>query len=180
MKKGIIIFNNNMEDAESIATNALLRRAGFKMTSVSEKNKMVKAAYDHVVMAEKIVEEINVDDYDFLVIPGGHYVFDVMDSAEWIYDLINKFNMKNKLIASICAAPIFLGKLNLLKDIEFAVFPTCEVGIEGKYLADEKVVVKRNIITARSVGAIFEFVYEIIAYLENKDKADEFFKGVYY
>lgn len=180
MKKGLIIFHNNMEDAESIATNALLRRAGFKMTSVAKVNKAVKLAYDHTVLADKTFEEIDPNDYDFLVIPGGYYVADVIEDANWIYDLIKKFNNKQKLIASICAAPMFLGKLNLLEGIEFTVFPSCEAGISGEYLPEEKVVTRRNIITGRSVGAIFEFVYEIILYLENKEKADNFYKAVYY
>lgn len=180
MKKGLIIFHNNMEDAESIATNALLKRAGFEMVSVSERNKIVTAAYNHTVMADKTLEEINAADYDFLVIPGGHYVLDIIDDAKWIEDLIIKFNNSNKLIASICAAPMFLGKLNLLNDIEFTVFPSCEVGIKGDYKRYEKVVTKRNIITGRSVGAIFEFVYEIILYLEGKERAENFYKGIYY
>ncbi|MDV3200006.1 MAG: DJ-1/PfpI family protein [Candidatus Phytoplasma australasiaticum] len=37
------------------------------------------------------------------------------------------FSDSNKIIAAICAAPAFLGKLNLLKKNSFTCFPGYEI-----------------------------------------------------
>ena len=64
---------------------------------------------------------------------------------------------------AICAAPRFLGRLGLLDNLSFTAFPGTEEDAKlGHYMLSEKVVVTPKIITARSAGAVIDFVYQII------------------
>ena len=73
--KGLIVFSHNMEDVESLATRALLVRAGFEVHSLTfENTKHINTAFHQEIIADYTMDEIEIDTYDFVVIPGGKYV----------------------------------------------------------------------------------------------------------
>lgn len=182
MIKGLMLFHDHMEDVEALATKALLTRAGFKIDSVSVTNsKEIKMHYQTEVVADYFLEEIEVNDYSFLVLPGGKYVSLTIEKDKTIKELIKEFNKQNKDIFAICAAPMFLGELGLLKNKEYTIFPGCESeSYQGLLKQDYKVVKSDKIITGRSVGAVFEFVSEIIDYYYGKEAKKDFLSNTYY
>jgi len=169
--KGLIIFSNGMEDNEALSTLALLRRAGMHVDSVTKEiDLFVKTGFGVTVKADYHLNEVKISNYQFLIIPGGGYVAKVIDQADYIYDLIKEFRSENKDIYAICAAPRFLGRLGLLDNLDFTAFPGSEKDAKlGHYLASKKVVVTPKVITARSAGAVIDFVYQIIK--KNQDEA---------
>ena len=178
-----MLLSNNIEDAEAIATRALLERAKIDITTATfNRDKRVKMAYGAVVEADLLSREVNVLDYEFLVIPGGRYVSEVLNVSDInIKNLIKEFYDNNKVVAAICAAPMFLGELGLLEEKEYTIFPSCEKpSYKGILKQDKKAITSGKIITGRSVGAVVEFSYEIIKYFKGKDAADSFLKNIYY
>jgi len=180
--RGLIVYSKNMEDVEALATKALLVRAGYHMDSMTfNPVKVLKTAYKQSIMADFTFDEIDVNAYDFLVIPGGKYVSETIDKDQDINSLAKRFYTNNKYVCAICAAPLFLGKAKLLENIKYTAFPGTEKMIDqGHYLGHKKVVSDDLFITARSAGAVYDFVYEIVKNLSNKDKADALFKSIYY
>ena len=76
---------------------------------------------------------------------------------------------------------MFLGELGLLKNKEYTIFPGCESeSYQGLLKQDYKVVKSDKIITGRSVGAVFEFVSEIIDYYYGKEAKKDFLSNTYY
>jgi len=63
MKKGLMVFSNNMEDGEALFTRALLVRGGLQIDTVSIGDKEVKTSYGLYVKADYTLEEINLDTY---------------------------------------------------------------------------------------------------------------------
>lgn len=178
--KGLIVFSHNMEDVESLATRALLVRAGFDMHSLTfEDTKEIKTAFHQEIKANFTMDEIDLDAYDFVVIPGGKYVSQVVDQDVNIKTLATHFYQKNKLVAAICAGPRFLGQAGLLDGKNFTAFTGSEVDMpKGNYMPDKKAVRDGNIITARGAGAVYEFAYEIVSYLQGQSKADALLKNI--
>lgn len=169
MKKGLILLNNKVEDVEALATKALLTRAGFNMTSFTLEDSLeLTTAYNQKIVANYFISDVNEENYDFLVLPGGSHVSNWLKD-ERIDNLVLKFNGNNKFIAAICAAPLFLNKVDLLKNKNFTAFPDVVSSINGNFLKDKKVVVNNNIITARSAGVVYDFVFQIV--LELSDEA---------
>ncbi|MDL2292503.1 DJ-1/PfpI family protein [Acholeplasma sp. OttesenSCG-928-E16] len=163
MKRGLIIFSNNMEDAEGIFTRDLLIRAGLKIDVASSDSKDITTAFGLKVKTDYLLSEISPSEYDFLVIPGGKYVMEIINNDKVIKNLILEFHKSQKLIAAICAAPRFLGQLGLLSKTKFTCYPGCEIDMPyGIYQKDEEVVKDKNIITARSVAAVVPFCAAII------------------
>ncbi len=178
--KGLIVFSHDMEDVESLATKALLLRAGIEMYAITfESSKDIKTAFNQSVKADYFINEIELDDYDFVVIPGGKYVSQVIKKDVNIKHIATYFYQKSKLVAAICAGPRFLGQAGLLVGKKFTCFTGCEIDMpKGEYLPNFKAVRDQNIITARGAGAVYEFVYEIIKYLYDEYKAENLYKNI--
>lgn len=65
------------------------------------------------------IEEINYNDYDALVIPGGNGLINNYQDSKVIYDLIQSFHHMKKPVGTMCAAIDLLRKWkdpNLLKE----------------------------------------------------------------
>jgi len=169
--RGLMIFSNHMEDNEALSTLALLRRAGIVVdTATNNETLLVKTAFGITVHADYLLTQIDLKSYVFLIIPGGRYVAEIIDDADYMYQLIHAFKNSDKDIYAICAAPRFLGRLGILDGVAYTAFPGSEQDAKkGDYLSEQKVVVTPKIITARSAGAVVDFVYEIIR--KNKGEA---------
>ena len=180
--KGLLILSNGCEDGEALFTTALLRRAGLDVDTVTfQHNKQIKTGYAQQVFADYVYKDIFIDDYEFLVIPGGKYVALDVEQDQDIKNLALNFKKRKKLIAAICAGPRFLGQAGLLEGVKFTSFPGTEKDMpKGIYLKDQKAVYDQGIITARSAGAIYEFTYEIVKQTLGEQHAIELLKSIYY
>jgi len=173
MKKGLLILSHDIEDGEALFTRALLVRAGIEMCSITfENTKDIQTAFGLLVKADKFAHEVQLSDYDFVVIPGGKYVHKTIGSDVDIKETVKSFYQENKLVAAICAGPRFLGQAGLLDDVNFTAFKGSEVDMpKGIYHPELKALRDGHIITARGAGAVYEFVYEIVSYLLGEEKA---------
>lgn len=179
---GLIIFSNHMEDNEALSTLALLRRAGMDIDTVTNNETlMVETAFGISVQADLLLTHIDVSLYDFLIIPGGRYVAETIDNADYMYQLITDFKNQDKDIYAICAAPRFLGRLGILDGVAYTAFPGSEQDVKnGHYLGEQKVVVTPKIITARSAGAVVDFVYEIVRKNKGEASAKSLIESIMY
>ena len=169
---GLMLFGDYFEDTEAIATLDVLLRAGENVKRVSVMESLyVKTQCGSEYKCDVKLNDINVDDYDYLVIPGGKASFTVLASDVRVDSLIRHFVSKNKLVAAICAAPHLIGRLGFLKDREFTVFPGFENEcVDGIYKREAGVVRDDKFITAKSMYYSIEFALEIISYLQGKNK----------
>lgn len=159
---GLMVLSDHMEDVESLATKALLTRAGFQISSVNLAGKSVVTAHYGSTVEVDFTEIKSIDSYDFLIIPGGPYVAQTVDQDTSIKALARLFHQQGKWIAAICAGPRFLLQENLI-DGDYTAYPGSEKdGQKGQYLPLEKAVIDFPFITARSAGSVYEFVFAII------------------
>ena len=65
-----------------------------------------------------LVDEIDIDRYDALVIPGGFGMAGFFKDGKnpKIQDIIQKFYKKNKIIVGVCTGAILLGETSVLKN----------------------------------------------------------------
>lgn len=180
--KGMIVLVNGFEDIEAIVPIDLIRRGNIRIDTVSltnEKSIISKSKISYVV--DYLIEEIDANDYDFLIIPGGPAVSNYHLQSSTTKQLVKKFQNDKKLIGAICAAPSVLGELGLLDNEKFVCFPGFEgYSSKGIYQENAKVVVSNNHITSKAAGTAFEFAYEIIKFLKGEQFAKNILNSVYY
>src|SRR4029077_2507112 len=67
------------------------------------------------VKVDRRADEIGVDDYDAIFIPGGSWNPDNLRAAKDVISFIQNFFRSGKLVAAICHAPVVLATANILK-----------------------------------------------------------------
>ena len=170
--RGLMILANGFEDTEALATHDVLQRSKLAIDLVTiNDNKEVISQYNlHLVLA-KTLKDINYNDYEFLVIPGGGAVSKVLAKTPEIKAVIAGFVKREKLVATICAAPSLLADEGYFIGEKFTCFPGCETASKGgKYMGNKGVVVSNKFITGKSMAYSLEFGLAIIKYLQGKDQ----------
>ena len=179
--KGLIILVNNFEDVEALATVDVLRRSGIIIDTTSLDNKDVITQSNNKISVDYLLSEVNLNEYDFLILPGGKAVFNILDKEKRIDDLIDYFYTNKKLICAICAAPRLIAKRGYFDNLKFTIFPGClETEVLGKQVS-KGVVVEDYFITAKSMYYSIEFALEIINKLQGKEqkkKIEKQIKGI--
>lgn len=180
--RGLLVLNNNCEDVEALGTRALLVRAGLNIDTVTTgNNNMIKTAYGVEVLVDKLVTEIDLNDYQFLVIPGGKYIGETIDKDIKLIELAEYFYENKRLVSAICAGPRVLGRANILNNRKFTAYPGSEEDApKGVYMPNMKAINDNLVITGKGAGAVYEFSYEIVKELLGKEKADELLASIYY
>ncbi len=174
MKKLMILLANGYEEIEALTVVDFCRRADIVVDMVSVTGKL-ETRGDHLIeiKAEKMLDDINVDDYCGLITPGGMPATKMLQENTKLVDLIKKFFGENKLIASICASPLVLEEAGIAEKIEGTIYPGLEGEMNYKKFIEKPVVRYENVITSRGPATAALFAYEIIAYIKGKEKADE-------
>ncbi len=179
--KGLMILANGFEDTEALATHDILKRSllNIDLVTLGETKEVVSQYHLHLTL-EKTLKEVTLEEYDFLVIPGGGAVGKVLRGRTDIKEVIAHFVSKNKLIASICAAPSLLADEGYFLEEKFTCFPGCEINSQGgKYLPNKGVITSNHFITAKSMAYSLEFGLEIIKYLQGIEQMMKIKKAIY-
>lgn len=180
--KGMILLAPHFEDTEALVTIDLVKRAGIEIDSISVVETLdLTTQYGLSIRADKSYHDIDINQYDFVVLPGGKAIFETHLTSVVTQQIIRHFYENQKLIAAICAAPGVLGQMGLLYGLPYTCFPSCEkYGVDGVYQANQSVVVTDTIITAQAAGATFLFAYEIIKKIKGKQAARMVLNSIYY
>ena len=112
MAKVAVFMADGTEEVEAITPVDLLRRAGADVDIVSIMPSLeIESSRGVKVIADKLIGDIDFDEYDMLVLPGGVKGTNNLNSCELLKGNIVKFNEQGKGIAAICAAPVvFAGQ----------------------------------------------------------------------
>jgi 4-methyl-5(b-hydroxyethyl)-thiazole monophosphate biosynthesis len=141
----------------------------------------IKCYWNLIVQPEMPFDQINVDDFDALAIPGGAGEAGFYEDAydERFLDLIREFDKKGKHIAAICVGALPIGKSGVLKNRNATTWDLND-GARRKQLADfganvldKQMVIDKNIITstgpATSIDVAFQLL-EMLTDIQNVNK----------
>ena len=163
--KVMIPFAEGFEEIEALTVVDVLRRAGIQVDTVGVVGSVILSAHGVRMMVDKRLNEINPDEYDAIILPGGNPGYINLGRSSKVIEMIKKFNSKNKLIAAICGAPSILARERLLDDKKATIYPGNEKLLA--YPRGNPVVVDGNIITSQGPGTAMEFALKIVEKLLN-------------
>ncbi|MBI9061866.1 MAG: DJ-1/PfpI family protein, partial [Marinilabiliaceae bacterium] len=148
MKKVVLFLAKGFEEVEALTPVDVLRRAGINVTTVSISNDLrVTGARQITVLADALFTDIDYSNIDMIILPGGMPGTSNLNNHQELRKLLVDFAAKNKLIAAICAAPMILGELGLLKGKTVTCYPGFESHLKGANVTTQSVVTDKNIIT---------------------------------
>jgi protease I len=110
------------------------------------------------------LEEVNPDDYDALVLPGGVANPDKLRLEERALEIVEDFMDDDKIVAAICHAPWLLVEAEVIDGRRLTGYPSIRTDLEnaGGDVVDEEVVIDGNLITSRNPDDIPAFNKAII------------------
>lgn len=169
-----LFLQHAFEEVEALSSVDVLRRAGKKVTTVSMMStKQVESSHGVRIEADMLFEEVDFDNAEALIIPGGMpAAADLSEHAE-LRKLLQQKAPTSTLLCAICAGPMVLGKAGLLDGKKATVYPGFEKYLIGAECTGHLVEIDGNIITGRGPAAGFPFAFAILEQLDNKQVADD-------
>lgn len=180
-----VFMANGHEEIEALTVVDLLYRAHIPCDTVSvERDALVTSSHGVRIVCDRTLSDLDFsfEDYDMLVLPGGMPGTLNLSACEPLRDELLARAAAGRPIAAICAAPMILAELGLLRGRKATSFPgKRDVLVEGgaEYLTD-KVVVDGPFITSRGMGTAIPFGLAIIAHYQGKDAAKKIRKSIVY
>ncbi len=141
----------------------------------------LKCTWNMIVEPEMAFEDINVDDYDALAIPGG---FEEAGFYEHAYDerflaLIRQFNEQGKTIASVCVGAMPIGKSGILKNRTATTYDLSgghrrqQLTEMGVNVLDQRIVVDDNVITSTGPATGIDVAFTLLEKLTSPEHVKE-------
>lgn len=129
MARILLLAAEQFRDEELLEPLQLLREAGHEVETAGPVNGPVTGLLGAVVEVERRLEEVEVDGYDMLVMPGGDGTPQLRENQR-LLEIVEGFAAAGKWIGALCWAPTILAKLGLLHGREVAV---CYIPDAGEY-----------------------------------------------
>jgi 4-methyl-5(b-hydroxyethyl)-thiazole monophosphate biosynthesis len=182
MAKVYVFLANGFEDIEALIPVDVLRRGGVEVVTVSvvEGSRVVETAHRVRIEADKMFAECDFADADVLMLPGGMPGASNLNNHEGVRQALLKQNAAGKRVAAICAAPLVLGGLGLLRGKKATCYPGFEQTLEGATYTGDLCTVDGNVTTGEGPAAAFPFAYSLLSQLKGQQTADQVAVGMRY
>jgi protease I len=151
MKRTVIITAQNFQDEEVIYPYYRLQEVENCIVDLATPNgEVMYGKYGVPARANKSTNELNADDYDLVVLPGGFEAPDRLRIRGEVTQFVAEMDRKKKLIAAICHGPWICISAKILKGRTLTGYIALKDDIEnaGATYKDQSLVVDGNLITS--------------------------------
>ena len=159
MKKIVLLLERGVEDSEFIYPYYRFQEEGYQMDVVAP---LAKKEYigkrGGSFFSEFAPDEVNLDDYDAVIIPGG-YAPDRLRIHRGIVDLVKAAYSKGKVVAAICHGPQLLIEAAVVRGKVVTGWLSVQTDLKnaGGKVVDEAAVVDGKLVTSRSPADLPDF-----------------------
>jgi len=169
--KILIIATNGYEDSELLEPRKRLLAAGADVVLASLDTKEIKGDKGALIRPDAVVDDLDADDFDGLLLPGGVANPDRLRMSDTVINLINDFDDAGKPIAAICHGPWLLVEADIVQGRTVTGWPSIRTDLAnaGGDVVDEAAVVDGNIVTSRKPEDIPAFTDAFMLLVETVD-----------
>lgn len=140
--------------------------------------KEIKSSFNQRFIVDFLIDEIDINSFDALAIPGGFEIYGFYMDAydEKFLELIRAFKAKDKIIASICVGALPIGRSGVLKNKNVTVYDSAirrEVlkGF-GVNVIHQPIVIDDNVITSWNPSTAMDVALLLLEHLTTRNNAD--------
>lgn len=179
-KHVLILATDGFEQSELFKPRQALLDAGVRVTLASIKTDPIQGVVNDSEKAETItpditLEQVDIDDYDALLLPGGVGNPDKMRLEETAVNIVEDFVDADKTVAAICHAPWLLVEADVVDGRRVTSWPSVRTDLTnaGADVVDQEVVVDGNLITSRKPDDIPAFIDALLKALTEQRVTEE-------
>ncbi|MEW5944338.1 MAG: type 1 glutamine amidotransferase domain-containing protein [Pseudomonadota bacterium] len=167
--KALIVSADHFEDSELLVPYYRLQEEGLEVDVASVSRGRIHGKHGYEVEATKALRDVNPDDYDLLVLPGGKAPAAVRKEIAAL-EIARSFFAKGKPVAAICHGPQTLISAGLLKGRHATCYHSVaqELQEAGAVYEDREVVVDGNLVTSRQPSDLPAFMRETVKMMKGK------------
>lgn len=186
MKKVCLLLPNGFEAVEAsvftdvLGWNQIEGDGTTQVITVGTRDKL-KCTWNFLVTPEMHISELRVEDFDALAIPGGFEEANFYEDAfrEDVLNVVREFNDQGKPIATICVAALILGKSGILEGRKATTYNLANghrqkqlADFKANVIADEPIVVDKNIITSFNPATSFDVAFKLLEVLTSEENCN--------
>lgn len=172
--KVVVPLAEGFEEIEFVTIVDILRRADVEVvvTSLGEKGETGEVASRDVgavegshgirILPDAALDEIDPEDFDAVVLPGGYPGFVNLGEDERVLALISRMNDAGKHVAAICGAPSVLVKAGVVEGRCATIHPAGRKDLTDDQYVDDRVVVSGKLVTSKAAGTAMEFALRLV------------------
>ncbi|MBB4154735.1 protease I [Sphingomonas jinjuensis] len=170
----LMLATDGFENDELFLPRQALLDAGAQVTLASIKTDPIQGEKAgekaDTITPDTTLDEIDTDDFDALVLPGGVGNPDKLRMEERAIEIVSEFMEDDKIVAAICHAPWLLIEADVVDGRQATSWPSIRTDLEnaGADVVDEEVVIDGNLITSRKPDDIPAFNRAVIEALEKE------------
>ncbi len=158
------VVDEAFEDLELWYPVLRMREAGATVDIAgTEKGKVYTGKYGVPCESTHAFEDINPDDYDVLLVPGG-WAPDKLRRYDSVLDIVKAMDKDKKVIGQICHAGWVLISADIVRDVTMTSTPALidDLKNAGATWIDEPVVKSGHIISSRRPSDLPQYMETII------------------
>jgi 4-methyl-5(b-hydroxyethyl)-thiazole monophosphate biosynthesis len=155
-RSALVLLAPGFEEIEATCPIDLLRRAEVQVTvaAVGE-DLLVTGRSELTLHADCLLPEVLDQNFDLLVLPGGPAVFHLREQPQ-VLDLIRWFQLEERIIGAICAAPLLLLDAGLLPGPRYTAHGSVADELPD-LITDSETITEGTLITSRGAGTAVSF-----------------------
>ena len=179
-KKILLLLANGFEILEA---SAFIDVMGWNLEEGDNSTKLfscglrkeVNSSFNQKFVVNYLVNEVDIDSFNALVIPGGFKNYGYYEDAYNIefLKIIREFRSQNKIIASVCVGALPLAKSGILKNKNATTYNQTEyrqiLKNNGVVVSNEQIVIDDNLITSNGPSTAVEVAFILLNRLTSKE-----------
>ncbi|WP_324808484.1 type 1 glutamine amidotransferase domain-containing protein [Sphingomonas sp. LY29] len=170
--KVLIMATNRFEESELFGPRERLLDKGAKVTLASpDTEEIMGTVHDEpgkTIKPDLTIADVNADDYDALLLPGGVGNPDRLRMEDGAIALVKAFDQAGKPVAAICHGPWLLAEADILRGRTATSWPSIRTDLRnaGANVVDKEAVTDGNLVTSRNPDDVPAFTDALIAAIE--------------
>ncbi len=171
--KILIIATDGFEESELFEPRQTLLDRGASVTLASLEPKEIQGEKGdqpgRKIKPDLLMEEVDSQDYDALLLPGGTRNPDRLRMEELVVYTVKKFADAGKPVGAICHGPWLLVEADVVRGRTVTSWPSIRTDLRnaGGNVVDKEAVVDGNIVTSRNPDDIPAFTEAFIKLVES-------------
>jgi protease I len=177
--RALIVATDGFEEWELFGPRLILQDRGAEVVLASLKREPIQATVHDdpgkTIRPDLTIEEVNADDFDALILPGGVRNPDQLRLHANVIELIKTFDRQGKPIGAICHGPWLLVEADLLRGRTATSWPSIRTDLRnaGADVVDRDAITDGNLVTSRNPDDVEAFTDALIALIENLPEVSE-------